>query len=75
MIISVRWYRPGVDDEFLPSLKKSPKFIKFLEAHYGKFPLPTVGLVLVDSDSAMETQQMVTLGDRIEDDAGVSRNR
>jgi aminopeptidase N len=59
------WYRPGVDDKFLPSLKKSPGFIKFLEAHYGTFPLPTAGLVLVDSDSAMETQQMVTLGDRI----------
>jgi hypothetical protein len=74
MIISVRWYRSGVDYEFLLSLKKSP-FAKFLEAHYGKFPLPTVGLVLVDSDSAMETQQMVTPGDRIEDDAGVSGNR
>jgi aminopeptidase N len=49
----------------VPSLKKSPQFIKFLEGHYGKFPLPTAGLVLVDSDSAMETQQMVTLGDRI----------
>jgi aminopeptidase N len=59
------WYRPGVDDKFVPSLKKSPQFISFLESHYGKFPLPTAGLVLVDSDSAMETQQMVTLGDRI----------
>jgi aminopeptidase N len=59
------WYRPGVDDKLVPSLKKSPQFITFLEAHYGRFPLPTAGLVLVDSDSAMETQQMVTLGDRI----------
>lgn len=59
------WYRPGVDDKLVPSLKKSPQFLKFLESHYGTFPLPTAGLVLVDSDSAMETQQMVTLGDRI----------
>jgi len=59
------WYRPGADDKLVPSLKKSPQFIKFLEAHYGRFPLPSAGLVLVDSDSAMETQQMVTLGDRI----------
>jgi len=59
------WYRPGVDDKLVPSLKKSPKFIQFLEDRYGKFPLPTAGIVLVDSDSAMETQQMVTVGDRI----------
>jgi aminopeptidase N len=59
------WYRPGVDDKLVPSLKKSPQFLTFLESHYGKFPLPTAGIVLVDSDSAMETQQMVTLGDRI----------
>jgi aminopeptidase N len=59
------WYRPGVDDKLVPSLKKSPTFIKFLEARYGKFPLPTAGIVLVDSESGMETQQMITLGDRV----------
>ncbi|MCY1140417.1 M1 family metallopeptidase [Actinoplanes sp. Pm04-4] len=56
------WYRPGKDEKFVPSLKKSPAFISFLEKRFGPYPFPTGGAVMVDSESAMETQQMITMG-------------
>ncbi|MEU8814164.1 M1 family metallopeptidase [Actinoplanes sp. NPDC048796] len=56
------WYRPGTDERLLPSLKKSPQFISFLEKRFGKYPFPTGGIVIVDSASGMETQQMITMG-------------
>ncbi|MGK5678874.1 M1 family metallopeptidase [Actinoplanes sp. URMC 104] len=55
------WYRPG-DDKFVPSLRKSPAFLTFLEKRFGPYPFPSGGAVMVDSESAMETQQMVTMG-------------
>ena len=60
------WYRPGVDDKLLPSLKKSPTFVSFLEKRFGPYPFPSGGIVLVDSASGMETQQMITMGGKIE---------
>lgn len=59
------WYRPGVDDAKLPSLQKSPQFLSFLESRFGPYPFPTGGIVLVDSASGMETQQMITMGGKI----------
>ncbi|XVV11662.1 M1 family metallopeptidase [Actinoplanes sp. CA-131856] len=58
------WYRPGTDERLLPSLKKSPQFIGFLEKRFGPYPFPTGGIVIVDSASGMETQQMITMGGR-----------
>ena len=59
------WYRPGVDEKLLPSLRKSPAYLSFLEQRFGPYPFPTGGIVLVDSASGMETQQMITMGGRI----------
>jgi aminopeptidase N len=59
------WYRPGVDDNKLPSLEKSPQFLAFLESRFGPYPFPSGGIVLVDSASGMETQQMITMGGKI----------
>ncbi|GAA2612081.1 M1 family metallopeptidase [Paractinoplanes durhamensis] len=56
------WYRDKTDARMLPSLKKSPKFLTFLEKRFGPFPFPSGGIVLVDSPSGMETQQMITMG-------------
>jgi aminopeptidase N len=56
------WYRPGVDDAAMRYVRKSPQYLTFLEQHFGPYPFPSAGLVLVDSDSGMETQQMVTMG-------------
>jgi aminopeptidase N len=60
------WYRPGVDDAKVPSLQKSPQFLQFVESRFGPYPFPSAGIVLVDSASGMETQQMITMGGKIE---------
>ncbi len=36
--------------------------LEWLADRYGPYPFPSAGVVLVDSESAMETQQMVTFG-------------
>jgi aminopeptidase N len=59
------WYRAGTDNKMLPSLKKSPKFLAFLEKRFGPYPFASGGIVLVDSPSGMETQQMITMGREI----------
>ncbi|MET7421438.1 M1 family metallopeptidase [Dactylosporangium sp. NPDC005555] len=55
------WTRPE-DDRFLPVLRKAPEHIRWLEARFGRYPFPSAGAVIVPSRSAMETQQMVTIG-------------
>ncbi|WP_018351678.1 M1 family metallopeptidase [Longispora albida] len=60
------WYRAGKNDEVLPWLKKSPKQLEWLEARFGPYPFPSGGVVIVPSESGMETQQMITLGDHLE---------
>ncbi|WP_344498121.1 M1 family metallopeptidase [Dactylosporangium maewongense] len=56
------WTRPGKDDRFLPVLRKAPQQLEWLEARFGQYPFPSAGAVIVPSRSAMETQQMVTIG-------------
>ncbi|MEU4338626.1 M1 family metallopeptidase [Micromonospora lupini] len=55
------WYRPD-DAKYLPVLKKTPQMLDWLEKKFGPYPFDSAGAVMVDSISAMETQQMVTLG-------------
>ncbi|WP_067505521.1 M1 family metallopeptidase [Actinoplanes sp. TFC3] len=59
------WYRPGIDDALLSSLKKSPEYLRFLEERFGPYPFASAGIVLVDSASGMETQQMITMGGKV----------
>jgi aminopeptidase N len=59
------WYRPGTDDKLLPIVKNSPKYVAWLEKRFGPYPFPTGGIVVVDSASGMETQQMITMGGKI----------
>jgi aminopeptidase N len=56
------WVRPKKDDKALTVLKRSPELLEWLEKRYGPYPFPTGGAVTVPSVSAMETQQMVTMG-------------
>ncbi|NES27807.1 M1 family peptidase [Micromonospora terminaliae] len=60
------WYRKGADDKLLPYLKKSPQYLAWLEKKFGPYPFPSGGVVVVDSASGMETQQMITMGRKIE---------
>jgi aminopeptidase N len=56
------WYEPGPDDALVEPLKKSAKHLEWLEQRFGPYPFPSAGVVLIDATSAMETQQMITLG-------------
>jgi aminopeptidase N len=56
------WYRSGADKNMVPSLRKSPSFLSWLEKRFGRYPFPSGGIVMVDSESGMETQQMITMG-------------
>lgn len=50
------------DAAIMPALKKTPKYLEFLEKRYGPYPLTSAGAVVVPADSAMETQELITLG-------------
>ncbi|GAA3456236.1 M1 family metallopeptidase [Dactylosporangium matsuzakiense] len=56
------WYRPGADDKALPYLRKSPQYVDWLAARFGPYPFDSGGVVMVPSESGMETQQMITMG-------------
>jgi aminopeptidase N len=56
------WYRPGIDDSMMPTIRKTPQYLEWLEFRFGPYPFPTAGVVIVPSKSAMETQQLITMG-------------
>jgi aminopeptidase N len=62
------WLRTGKDESLEPALRKTPALLAWLESHFGPYPFATAGVVIVDSLSAMETQQMVTYGYRLRSD-------
>jgi len=53
------------DRGLLPELRRTPGLIRWLERRVGPYPFDRIGAVVVDSDSAMETQTMVTMGDDV----------
>ncbi len=59
------WLRTGVDESFKPAVNRMPELLKWLTDRFGPYPFPTAGVVFVDSNSAMETQQMVTYGGQL----------
>ena len=56
------WYRPGPDDKALPYLRRSPRYLQWLEQRFGPYPFDSAGVLMVPSASGMETQQMITMG-------------
>jgi aminopeptidase N len=56
------WVRAGEDEGMLPVLGELPQMISWLEARLGRYPFQAAGVVTVDANSAMETQEMITLG-------------
>jgi aminopeptidase N len=65
------WIRTGRDEAFLPAVRDMPALLRWLTDHFGPYPFPTCGVVVVDSGSAMETQQMITLGGKLSDSDSV----
>ena len=55
------WTRPGRGGE-VRRLRATPKALDWVEQKLGPYPFSTLGILLVDSDSGMETQTMITLG-------------
>lgn len=53
---------PKTDDKLVTSLKKSPQILTWLESMLGPYPFETGGALLNGSVSAMETQQMLSIG-------------
>ena len=56
------WLRTGHDEGMRPVFERTPEIIEWLEKRYGPYPFASAGIVSVASTSAMETQQMITLG-------------
>jgi len=59
------WLRTGKDESLEPAVRRTPRLLAWLEERFGPYPFPTIGVVVVNSLSAMETQQMVTFGNGI----------
>ena len=57
------WVNRKADPQVLRDLQTAPAAMAWLEDKLGPYPFDTFGMVVVDSDSGMETQTMVTLGD------------
>ncbi len=59
--VPLSWWTPAAD-RGAADLAQLPELLAWAEAKLGPYPFDTLGLVLVDSQSAMETQTMMTLG-------------
>ncbi len=57
------WTPPGLPEPRRRSLASAPQALDWLEERLGPYPFDTLGLVVVESASAMETQSTLTLGD------------
>ncbi|GIF98288.1 M1 family metallopeptidase [Catellatospora citrea] len=57
------WYHAD-EASYLPMMQKTAEHLQWLEKHFGPYPFDSAGVVMVESPSAMETQQMVTMGER-----------
>ncbi|GEP37459.1 metallopeptidase [Nocardioides psychrotolerans] len=57
------WVHRDAPAHVMRGLRTTPAAIAWLEEKLGPYPFDTFGTVVVDSESGMETQTMVTLGD------------
>ena len=60
--LPISYWTPSDRPGLVSGLRYTPKAIAYLEAKVGRYPFPTLGVLVVPSNSAMETQSMVTLG-------------
>ena len=56
------WTHRGATDD-LEALRVTPDVMAWNEDRLGPYPFDSLGILVVDSDSGMETQTMITLGD------------
>jgi aminopeptidase N len=60
--VPITYWTPRGDPNALERMRFTPEAMAWLEAKLGPYPFSTLGSVVVDSESAMETQEMITLG-------------
>ena len=60
--VPITYWTPRDDPEAKEALAATPDAMAWLEDLLGPYPFDTFGTVVVDSQSGMETQTMVTLG-------------
>lgn len=63
--LPLTYWLPRSDQRALPELRRTPAMIRWLESKLGPYPFDRLGAVVVPSDSAMETQTLVTMGSRL----------
>jgi hypothetical protein len=56
------WVRPQDATAMLPTLRRTPRLLAWLEERLGRYPFASAGVVIVQGSSGMETQTMITLG-------------
>ena len=60
--LPITYWTPSDRPDLVRRLRYTPDAIAYLEGKVGRYPFPTVGMLVVPGNSAMETQSMVTLG-------------
>ncbi len=60
--VPITYWTPPGDRASLRKLRVTPDALDWIEARLGPYPFSSLGIVLVDSRSGMETQTMITLG-------------
>jgi len=60
--VEIDYWVPADEPELATGLETAANGLDWLEATLGPYPFDTLGFVLVDSQSGMETQTMITLG-------------
>jgi aminopeptidase N len=60
--LPISYWTPTGRPEILRRVRYTPKAVAYLEGLVGRYPFPSLGVLVVPATSAMETQSMVTLG-------------
>ncbi|MCW2797331.1 M1 family metallopeptidase [Nocardioides sp.] len=60
--VPITYWTPRDRPKLVKGLASAPAGLDWLEARLGPYPFDSLGIVLVDSLSGMETQTMITLG-------------
>jgi aminopeptidase N len=61
--VPITYWTSPEQPEMLARMKAAPAALDWLEDRLGPYPFDTLGFLVVDSRSGMETQTMITLGD------------
>ena len=61
--VPLTYWTPRGDTASLEAVKRTPEALAWNEKRLGKYPFESLGILVVESESGMETQTMITLGD------------